>query len=341
MDGRRLQFSSPLEIVLAKIRRQEKNLWGRMQSWSHRCLLRLENNPLLQNYNTLVNHRAGVATLGRKPTIDLDSLFFISLLFHLLLFFLLTRITLPPSPPVGSEPIHVSFLELGEPVHTKTKKAEKKERKIARVRPKISQASAKAKPEPANPPMKAVPLLPAPKALAHSQPQEIAAPINESVDALIQLPTKQSETSQAFPTTQIEPLPAVAGEQAISLPKELRVGENPQTANKGRAGTSAGRSNPDYNAYLKMIEKRVQSVWRLPEGISGSHIVYLSFVLDRAGKLVRVEVVDSTDSRLNSSALDAMRRASPFPPIPDSIKELAGTEMFMKFPTESVVKGVH
>jgi TonB family protein len=176
--------------------------------------------------------------------------------------------------------------------------------------------------------------------LAHAPPQEVATPLSESVEALIRLPTKQSEAGEASRKTRIDPLPAVAAEQGISLPAELRTGESVQTASRGSPGTPAGPFNPDFEAYLKMIKKRVESLWRLPKGVSGSHLVYLSFVLDRAGKLVRVEVIDSTDSKLNRSAIDAMKRASPFPPMPDSIKELAGTEMFIKFPTERVVKGV-
>jgi hypothetical protein len=142
MDGKQLQFSSPLEKALAKIRKQEENLWGRMQSWSHRCLVRLENTPLLQNYNTFVKNREGTVSLGHKPVIDLDSLFFLSLLFHLLLIFLLTRITFPPSLSEKSEPIRVRFLDLGEPVKAKTEKAEKREKKIARVQPKAPEPSA-------------------------------------------------------------------------------------------------------------------------------------------------------------------------------------------------------
>lgn len=339
MGGTQLQISSPLDTTLAKIKKQEKNFWGRIQSWSHRCLVRLENNPLLESYNTVVNHRAGVAGLGRKPTIDLDSLFFLSLLFHLLLFFLLTRITIPPSLPDSSAPIRVAFLDLGEPVQTKTEKAEKKEKRVARVETEVARPLPKAEPVPVNPPSKTAPLLPAPKALAHIPAREVAAPINESLEALIHLPTKQSEAAQAPPTTQIDSLSAGAAEQAASLPKELRRGESVQTASKGKPGASSGRSHPDFDAYIRMIEQRVKSMWRYPEGITGSQLVYLSFVLDHTGKLLRVEVVDSTDARLNGSAVDAMKRASPFPSMPDSIKKLAGIELFVKFPVTIGVKG--
>ena len=339
MGGRRLQISSPLDTALAKIANQEKNLWGRIQNWSHRCLVRLESIPLLQNYNSFLKGREGVAVFGRKPTIDLDSLFFLSLLFHLLLFFLLTRITLPPSLPDNAAPIRVSFLDLGDPVQAQTEKAEKKQEKIARVQPNISRPLPKMEPVPISPPSQAAPLLPAPKALAQIPAREVVAPSKESLETLIHLPTKQPEAAQASPAMEIDPLPAVAAEQAMSLPKELRGGESVQTASKRKPGTSSGRSNPDFDAYIRMIEQRVKSMWRYPESVTGSQLVYLSFVLDHTGKLLRVEVVDSTDARLNSSAIEAMKRASPFPSMPDSIKELAGIELFVKFPVTIGVKG--
>ena len=236
MDGKQLQFSSPLETVLAKIKKQEENLWGRMQSWSHHCLVHLENNPLLQNYHTFAKNREGAASLGRKPVIDLDSLFFLSLFFHLLLIFLLTRITLAPSLSDNSEPIRVRFLELGQPVQAKAEKAERKEKKIARVQPKVLEPSAATEVKTPSASEKPVPRLPAPKVLAHAPPQEVAAPLSESVEALIQLPTKQSEAGQASQKTKIDPLAAVAAEQAIFLPAELRTGKIAQTARKGKPG---------------------------------------------------------------------------------------------------------
>jgi TonB family protein len=59
--------------------------------------------------------------------------------------------------------------------------------------------------------------------------------------------------------------------------------------------------------------------------------VAVRFALDRAGKLTLAEVLESSDSRLNLSALEAMRRASPFPAIPESLKDLANEPLIMRF----------
>jgi protein TonB len=92
-----------------------------------------------------------------------------------------------------------------------------------------------------------------------------------------------------------------------------------------------GISNADYNQYLNQLKKRVESVWKYPENVSGVQKVAIRFTLDRAGKLTLAEVLDSSDARLNGSALDAVRRASPFPPIPESLKDLANEPMIIRF----------
>jgi len=90
-------------------------------------------------------------------------------------------------------------------------------------------------------------------------------------------------------------------------------------------------STPDYVSYLRMVQKKVQSNWKFPSGVSGIQVVTLRFVLDIDGKLVSVEVVNSTDARLNGPAMEAMNLASPFPPIPENLKKLAGEPMVVKF----------
>lgn len=90
-------------------------------------------------------------------------------------------------------------------------------------------------------------------------------------------------------------------------------------------------STPDYDSYLNMVRKKVLSNWKFPSGVSGPQAVTLRFVLDIDGKLMSVEVANTTDARLSGSAIEAMNRASPFPRIPENLKKLAGEPMAMKF----------
>jgi TonB family protein len=101
-----------------------------------------------------------------------------------------------------------------------------------------------------------------------------------------------------------------------------------------------GMSNLDFNRYLQQLERRVKSVWRYPEEVAGVQEVAVRFSLDRSGRLTQAQVLDSSDARLNASAIEAMKRASPFPPIPDSLaKELANEPLIVRFKVSIRVRG--
>jgi TonB family protein len=107
----------------------------------------------------------------------------------------------------------------------------------------------------------------------------------------------------------------------------------------GSATGLKGLSGADYDQYLRQLKKRVESVWKYPDGVAGVQKVSILFTLDRAGRLVQSEVLDSTDTRLNASAVEAMKRASPFAPIPESLKDLANTPLRMQFTVTIGVRG--
>jgi TonB family protein len=100
-----------------------------------------------------------------------------------------------------------------------------------------------------------------------------------------------------------------------------------------------GLSSADYNRYLNQLKKRVESVWKYPDGVAGVQRVAILFTLDRSGRLVKSEVLESTDARLNASAVEAMRRAAPFAPIPENLKDLADTPLRMQFTVSIGVRG--
>jgi TonB family protein len=97
--------------------------------------------------------------------------------------------------------------------------------------------------------------------------------------------------------------------------------------------------NAEYGEYLKAIEKRVYSVWKYPDGAAGVQKVSVRFAVDRGGKLTLVEVVDSTDPKINASALEAMKKASPFPPIPESLRDLADEPLIIRFTVAVRMRG--
>jgi TonB family protein len=231
------------------------------------------------------------------------------------------------------------------------------------------------KPVEVAPPPKPAPL-PGPKSLAADTHADSVNPKDTSVDSLVRLPTREAPTH--LPGTSAVDLDAnqrslaalkgpgdAAGIRALKegtqIPGALQgsgsgigpygvpggnrsgtglTGGGTGIGNGGGSATGLrGLSSADYNQYLSQLKKRVQSVWKYPDGVSGVQKVAILFTLDRAGRLVQSEVLESTDARMNASAVDAMKRAAPFPPIPDSLKDLANTPLRMQFTVTIGVRG--
>jgi TonB family protein len=226
----------------------------------------------------------------------------------------------------------------------------------------------------AAPPAKAAPMA-GPKVLADTRSE--AVNVNEtSPDSLVRLPTKETPTQ--LPSSAAADLEAnqrslsalknagdPAGIRALKegtqLPGALKgtgSGAGPMGMPGGSAsgtgmaggGTGAGSgggsvtglkglSSADYNRYLSQLKKRVESVWKYPDGVSGVQKVAILFTIDRAGRLMQSEVLESTDARLNASAVEAMKRAAPFAPIPENLKDLANTPLRMQFTVSIGVRG--
>jgi TonB family protein len=231
------------------------------------------------------------------------------------------------------------------------------------------------KPVEAAPPPKAI-ALPGPKVLAADTRSEALNVKETSPDSLVRLPTKETSTQlSANAAADIEanqrslaalknsgdPAGIKALKEGTQIPGALKgtgSGTGPYGVPGGsRSGTGIagggtgvgvgggsttglkGLPSADYSQYLSQLKKRVESVWKYPDGVAGVQKVAILFTLDRAGKLVQSEVLDSTDARLNASAIEAMKRASPFAPIPESLKDLANTPLRMQFTVSIGVRG--
>jgi len=230
----------------------------------------------------------------------------------------------------------------------------------------LDRGTVEARPEPveAPAPPPSPPALPGPKMLADARRLEPAVVTETSPDSLVQLPTRQT-SGELSARSQVQGAkknftPGDASADAARLralkegsavPGELKgtgSGAGPYGVPGGvkngtglaGGGTGSGGGGSltglrgaaaDYEDYYRQIERRVRSVWRYPDEVTGVHNLRIRFTVDRAGKLLNAEVVDSTDPRLNTSAIEAMRRASPFPPLPESIKDIAGDPLIIRF----------
>jgi TonB family protein len=68
--------------------------------------------------------------------------------------------------------------------------------------------------------------------------------------------------------------------------------------------------------YLDEVQQRTVARWVLPPGVPIGESVTLRFKLDVAGSATSVSVVKATHNALGASAVDALRAAAPFPPMP-------------------------
>ena len=228
-------------------------------------------------------------------------------------------------------------------------------------------------PEVAAPPKP--PALPEPKVLAANTRSESFTAPETSPDSLVRLPKETPIQSSGSAATDLranqrssteldsaaaEPAEIGALKEGTQIPGALK-GTGTATGSYGvpggrasgtglaGAGSGVGMgggsltglrgSSADYNQYLTQLKKRVESVWKFPQGVSGVQKVSILFTLDRAGRLVQSEILESTDARMNTSALEAMRRASPFAPIPETLKDLANTPLRMQFTVTVDLRG--
>jgi len=230
-------------------------------------------------------------------------------------------------------------------------------------------AKTEAAPEP-----KPVPL-PGPKVLATDNRETVNAK-ETSPDSLVRLPTKEAPTNlPGSAATDLalnqQSLAALKGAGEGPGIKALKEGAQVPGALKGSGtgtapygvpggikggtgiagggtgtGTGGGSSTglkgipaADFNNYFNQLKRRVESVWKFPEGVSGLQKVGVVFTLDRSGKLIKADVLESSDTRLNAGAMEAMKKASPFPPIPDSLKDLANEPLRMQFTVTIGIRG--
>jgi len=81
------------------------------------------------------------------------------------------------------------------------------------------------------------------------------------------------------------------------------------------------------------------AVWKLPANANGLK-VGIRLRLERSGRVSDVRVEKSSgDKQFDASAVQAVRRASPFPPVPDAAKSsLVGDLRMVLDPTRPVLE---
>lgn len=91
-------------------------------------------------------------------------------------------------------------------------------------------------------------------------------------------------------------------------------------------GTTSQREcleRPEVTAYMEQVKARMFDRWVLPPGLESDQKVTLRFRLDAAGSATSVSLVKADDNAMGASAVDALRAASPFPPMSDEVRCLS------------------
>jgi len=87
------------------------------------------------------------------------------------------------------------------------------------------------------------------------------------------------------------------------------------------------------NNYVTQIEKRIMAVWHLPQRSAGLTVT-LRMNLERSGRISDVRVEQSSgDEPFDASAVEAVRSAAPFPPVPVALQHLIGDLVIVLDPT--------
>jgi hypothetical protein len=115
----------------------------------------------------------------------------------------------------------------------------------------------------------------------------------------------------------------------------------------GGTGTVLGGGDPDCDtrpevrAYMDQIKQRTLARWATAGKTPAGRVrAKLRFQVDVGGSASRVEMVSSDDPRVGSSVVDALRAASPFPPMSDRVRCLADSQLTATFTLETTSTAV-
>jgi protein TonB len=106
--------------------------------------------------------------------------------------------------------------------------------------------------------------------------------------------------------------------QKVEEPKPEVMPPAPETSAPPKKEHVAQFSQAASNAYNALVFGHLQRFKRYPRALRGAHgTVVVQFVLDRTGRVIDSFVKKSSGNReLDLQGLDALHRASPFPPFP-------------------------
>jgi protein TonB len=101
----------------------------------------------------------------------------------------------------------------------------------------------------------------------------------------------------------------------------------------GGEGTSLGGDAPDCDqrpevkAYREQVRQRTLARWVAPPSMTTGAKATLAWKLDPAGSATSVQLINASTSEVGNSVVNALRAASPFPPMNDRVRCLANRKL--------------
>lgn len=101
----------------------------------------------------------------------------------------------------------------------------------------------------------------------------------------------------------------------------------------GGEGTTLGGDAPDCDqrpevkAYREQVRQRTLARWVAPPSMTSGAKATLAWKLDPAGSATSVQLVNASTSEIGNSVVNALRAASPFPPMNDRVRCLANRKL--------------
>ncbi len=96
----------------------------------------------------------------------------------------------------------------------------------------------------------------------------------------------------------------------------------PSYAKKEDAKTIAGKE------YISLVQKQIKKQWHPPKNKTSNKVKVL-FVIDKNGNLISHEIKKSSgNEKIDEAAIEAIKKAAPFPKVPDVLSEKSVTVDF-------------
>lgn len=310
--------------------------------------------------------RAGEVGMPEERDVKLDPFFLTSIVLHLIIALLFWKVIseLPPLEPPKEDEVIVTLEDLlpseaGSPADTLAMKPEPAKpaaapKPVARApEPKTAAPKQTQKPKPRPIVKKPVPT-PAPEPILVPKQVRQARAISQNAPITPSAPTLSQRVPEFAASAPSADVSLGAGTSAAEIDVDrgggagIRGPAGPIAVPGGRGkGTGLGagqgrgdiqgsplrsfQTDPDFQAYFKEIERRANQVWQYPAGVHGKHTVVLAFRLDAGARAYDISVKRSSNPALNKSAVNAMKRGSPFPPIPAKFRGLIGRRLVITF----------